>query len=570
MMSRHLNESDTRMEAYMTRPLTARPLVLALAVAFPAAFSLPAHAQQAPDAGQSLQQLSPREIAPSRPGPAVALPPARIESVLPGGADVIVSRLRFTGNTVLTSDALLATLGDVTGKSYDLAGLKALSSRVTDIYRAAGYPFARAYLPEQKLGSGELQIAVIEGRYGKIDGGLAQAWLSGLAPGAVVESQSLERTTLVLSDQPGIKIAPLMRPGQETGTGDLVINAQRTPGFGGDISLDNHGNRYTGAYRAAANLHYDSPFLWGDQLTARVLASDEKQWLGSLGYSAPLGTSGLRGQLRYSHTAYELGKDFSNLDATGTAKVSGVGLSFPLIRSQTANINVSGLYQHKKLNNKNGLAVSEDDKNSDSLTLSLGFDRRDSLGGGGVTYGTLAYMHGQLDLDATLAAADIASGQDTRGSFDKWNLDLALLRATGIDNFTLFGRLSAQWAGKNLDSSEGYSLGGASGIRAYPQGEGTGDEGWFVQLEARYKMGAFSPYVFHDTGRITYNANNAQLTTPANPNSRSLAGSGFGLRHSEGKFNLDASLAWRSHGGAPTSDPRDDKPRAWVVARYAF
>lgn len=428
----------------------ARPLALAIATAFCATLGA-AHAQQAPDAGQTLQQLNPRELAPSKPGPQVAVPQELPDTALPGGATVNVTAVRFSGNTVLASDVLLAALGDVTGKSHDLSGLKALANRVADVYRAAGYLFARAYLPEQNLGNGELEIAIVEGRYGKIDGGEAQAWFADLAPGAVIESRTLERATLILSDQPGVKIAPLMRPGQEPGTGDLVIDPRRTPGLGGDVSLDNHGNRYTGSHRAAANLRYDSPFLWGDQFTARVLASDENQWLGSLGYSAPLGASGLRAQVGYSHASYQLGKDFSTLDATGTARIGSAGLSYPITRSQTTNLNLSGLYQHKALNDKNGLAASDDSKKSDSLVLTLGFDRRDSLGGGGITYGALAYTTGRINLGAALEATDRTSAQNTRGSFDKWNLDLARVQTTGIDGFTLFGRLSAQSAGKNLD-----------------------------------------------------------------------------------------------------------------------
>lgn len=547
-----------------------RPLLLALVSALCAAVA-PVHAQQQPDAGQILQQLSPRELAPSQPGQVMVLPAALPDTALPGGAKVAVAAVRFKGNTALTSEALLAGLGEFSGQSYDLAGLKALANRVADAYRAAGYPFARAYLPEQKLAGGELLITIIEGRYGQVDGGEAQAWLADLKPGAVIESAALERSTLILDDQPGIKTAPLMRPGQEPGTGDLVANAVRTPGFAGDMSLDNHGSRYIGVYRATTSLRYDSPFMWGDQITARLLASDDNLWLGSLGYSAPLGASGLRGQVGYSHTAYELGKNFSNLNAKGTAKSSSLGLSYPILRSQQVNLNLSGVYQHKALNDKNGLAASDDDKNSDSLALSLGFDRRDNLGGGGITYGALAYNRGNLRLSSALAKADSESAQNTRGSFDKWNLDLARIQATSVSGVSLFGRLSAQRAGKNLDSSEGYSLGGAQGVRAYSQGEGTGDEGYLVQLEARHQMGSLAPYVFYDAGRVTVNANNAQLTTPSNANSRSLAGSGLGVRYSAGRLSVDAALAWRTKGGRPADlNERDAKPRAWVVARYAF
>lgn len=531
----------------------------------------PVHAQQPPDAGQILQQLSPRELAPSKPGPVITLPAALPDTALPGGAKVTVSVVSFAGNTVLTSEALIAALGEFSGQSYDLAGLKALASRVANAYRAAGYPFARAYLPEQKLGGSELLITIVEGRYGQVVGGEAQAWLADLKPGAVIESAALERSTLILDDQPGIKTAPLIRPGQEPGTGDLMANAVRTPHFSGDVSLDNHGSRYIGLYRATASLRYDSPFMWGDQITVRALASDDNLWLGSLGYSAPLGASGLRGQVGYSHTAYTLGKDFSASNANGTAKTSSLGLSYPILRSQQVNFNLSGVYQHKELNDKNGLAASNDDKKSESVALSLGFDRRDNLGGGGITYGALAYSRGRLQLSSGLATIDSTSAQNTRGNFDKWNLDLARMQATSVSGVSLFGRWSAQRAGKNMDSSEGYSLGGAQGVRAYSQGEGTGDEGYFVQLEARYQMGNLAPYVFHDVGRVTINANNAKLTTPSTANSRSLAGSGLGVRYSEGPLSVDAVLAWRTKGGPPADlNERDAKPRAWVVARYAF
>ena len=268
-------------------------------------------------------------------------------------------------------------------------------------------------------------------------------------------------------------------------------------------------------------------------------------------------------------SAYTLGKDFSASNASGTAKTSSLGLSYPILRSQQVNLNLSGVYQHKALNDK--MDASDEDKKSDSARLSLGFDRRDNLGGGGITYGALAYSRGYLQLSSVLAAADSLSAQNTRGSFDKWNLDLARMQATSFSGGTLFGRLSAQRAGKNLDSSEGYSLGGAQGVRAYSQGEGTGDEGYFVQLEARYQMGSLAPYVFHDAGRVTVNANNAQLTLPSTANSRSLAGSGLGVRYSEGPLSVDAALAWRTKGGRPADlNERDEKPRAWVVGRYAF
>ena len=136
--------------------------------------------------------------------------------------------------------------------------------------------------------------------------------------------------------------------------------------------------------------------------------------------------------------------------------------------------------------------------------------------------------------------------------------------------FTLFGRASSQWANKNLDSSEGYSLGGANGVRAYPTGEGNGDGGWFAQFELRYAIGDFSPYIFHDVGRVQINTDSADLSPAVANNSRTLSGSGVGLRYQRGSWSADVSAAWRLEGGDPTSDTRNRNPQVWVSTGYKF
>jgi hemolysin activation/secretion protein len=532
----------------------------------------PSFAQQAPDAGRTLQETLPPTLEAPRPAPDVTLTPPAETEVQPGGAKVTLSGIQLTGNSVFDEATLLAILGDFQGQSFDLAGLQALARRISEHYRAAGYLFAHAIIPAQHLEDGVLTLQIIEGRYGKVEAtGVmaqsAQGYLSPLSQGSLIEASALERATLLLNDLPGIKATPIMRPGETMGTGDLLVEVSRDELFTGQIGFDNHGNRYTGQYRGRLDLQANSPFFLGDQFKGQFLYTNENLWLGSVNYSLPLGYSGLRGDVGYSHTYYELGKDFKNLKARGTAKVSSAGLSYPVIRSRDANLNLSAKFQHKDLEDRQDATASRNTKQSDVLPISLQFDRRDAYG---ITYGNLTYTAGRLKLDAALEAADIASGTDTRGHFGKWNLDLARLNTTPIDKLTLFGRLSSQWASKNLDSSESFILGGANGVRAYPQGEGNGDEGWFVQLEARYRLGNVEPFVFHDEGRVRINADPGRITPAVTNNTRSIAGSGLGVRFAQGAFSLEAAAAWRTKGGAPQSDTKDDKPRLWATAGYRF
>jgi hemolysin activation/secretion protein len=544
------------------------PLALALAIAFPVSVL----AQQAPDAGRTLQEQQQQPSLPPAQGKAIDIQTQAASPTLPGGQQVVLHNVSFKGNTLFSEEQLIAALGEVKGKSYDLAGLKTLANNISAYYHGQGYPFARAFLPPQALGDGNLQIEVVEGRYGQVQvqgDERAKKFLSALPAGSVIRSNELERTTLLLDDLPGVKIYPVIRPGQEVGTGDLDVRVERTAPITGSIALDNHGNRYTGEYRTQANLQWNSPFLFGDQFNAGLLLSDELMWLSSLSYSLPVGTSGLRAQVGYAHTYYELAKEFDSLDAHGTAKISSAGFSYPLVRSQRSNLTLSTTYQHKELNDKQDVAGTSDSKSSNSLPVTLAFDRRDSFGGGGVTYGSASYTWGDLDLDQGLLSTDRSSGQNTQGNFNKFNLDIARLQALPA-GFSLFGRFSGQWADKNLDSSESFSLGGAYGVRAYPSGEGNGDEGWLAQLELRYSAGAFAPYAFYDAGRSTINAKTDGLTTAVTNNHRSIAGAGIGLRYQRNNWNLDASVAWPTQGGDAQSDSANRDPRAWLRLSYNF
>lgn len=524
-----------------------------------------AWAQTAPDAGQTLQQLTPPQATPRESRPLDLQAPSA-SPVAPGGAQVALSAIQFSGHTVFGTPDLSALLADALGQRLDLAGLRALAERVTTRYREAGYPFARAYLPPQDMANGVLRIEVVEGRYGQVQArhpdaavaAQAQRFLAPLQPDTVIATAALERATLLLDDLPGVRTTPVMRPGQKVGTGDLDVAVQVDQPRVADIGYDNHGNRYSGYHRLRASLSLNSPFVLGDQIALRGLLSDEGLWLGSVAYSRPLGGDGWRGQIGYAQTAYDLGREFDSLGANGHAKVFTLGVSQSIVRSQKLNLQWSALYQHKRLQDNRDTAGTVERKRSDTLPLTLQFDRRDSLGLGGITYGVVGWTAGRLRLDPALAAADT---NNTRGAFGKLNLDLTRLQSLA-PALTLTGRLQGQWANRNLDSSEKMALGGAQGVRAYPTGEGNGDEGWLAQVELRYQMGPYAPYAFYDAGHIT---SLAEPPAGVANSRRDLAGAGVGLRMQRGPWTLDTALAWRTDGGAPQSDGgRDARPRLWL------
>ncbi len=542
------------------------PVAAALLVAVTGAAS----AQQAPDAGRLLRENAEPTLQAPPPAPAITIKQSD-QRPAAGGAKVKLTSIAITGNTVFSQAVLLALLKDHDKEALDLAGLDALAAKLTAHYQAAGYPFARAYLPQQAIDDGKLSIAIVEGRYGQvkatgepafIEG--AQGFLSPLQPGQVITSAALERATLLLNDQPGAKVEPLVRPGQDVGTGDLIVDVQRYQPYSGDIGVDNHVNRFTGRQRARLNLNANSPFMLGDQVTLQSLVTEEGMWFGALGYNAPLGSSGLRGRIGYTHSYYALGSDFSSLQASGTADVFSAGLSYPLLRTQRANLTLATSVEHKQLHDVQRTTSSDGRKSSNVLPLSLSFDMRDRIGRAGLTYGTLTAAAGYLSLDSALSTTDAASARSA-GSFTKLNLDVARIQSV-TESVDLYGRVASQWAGKNLDSSEKFGLGGINGVRAYPSGEGYGDSGVLAQIELRHSMGDWMPFAFFDAGSIRIN----QQRWSTSNNQRSIAGPGFGLRYVHGAWNGGVTLAWRTNGGTSSSDAQAGSPVLWANLQMRF
>lgn len=78
---------------------------------------------------------------------------------------------------------------------------------------------------------------------------------------------------------------------------------------------------------------------------------------------------------------------------------------------------------------------------------------------------------------------------------------------------SLYAGVRGQLAFDNLDSSEKIQLGGAYGVRAYPEGEAFGDTGYIATLEARLALGSllgdrlpgqFEFFTFVETGAVRF------------------------------------------------------------------
>jgi len=538
----------------------------------------------APDAGQVLEQtrqplrLPPPEepVLPRPPEPKPALP------VTPQ-LKVTVQQFSFTGNTIYSEAQLQRVVEEFIGKELDFEGLNEAATKVRAFYRSRGYFLAQAYLPQQAIRNGRVQIGIIEGRVGEVEldkrpgTHIADRLLLGILgthfkQGQIITETGLERPLLIINDLPGAQVTSEIRPSKTMGAADLRVNvSQEGRRFDGFVDADNYGNRFTGEYRIGSSLNWNAPLGYGDQASFRGFVSDEGMWFTRFAYLIPVGYYGTRLGVSYSKFEYRLAKDFADLKASGEGEVKSIYAFHPIVRTRNSNFIAQVSYEDKKLVDRIRSTASLEEREISDYKLGFVGDFRDAVLGGGLNAYAATYTHGNLGIaPPSVLALDIGpTGHSTYGDFGKYNVDGRRLQRI-TDSANLLLSASGQYATKNLASAEKFSLGGPNGVRAFPVGEATADIGLLVTTELRYIWpgvkafgGDLTLLAFYDHGWARINQ------TPLgcdNENNRSLGGYGAGvLAGQDGNFIVRASAAWKSHG-VVQSDPAVRVPRVWVQA----
>ncbi|MEO8021907.1 ShlB/FhaC/HecB family hemolysin secretion/activation protein [Polaromonas sp.] len=536
-------------------------------------------AQQLPGAGSQIQQLPPVPV-PQKAAPEIRIQegPAAPGKSAPSTEKILVKSLQVTGSRVFSEAELLGLTGFVSPSELTLGELQAMAARITDHYRKNGYFVARAYLPAQSIKDNAVTIAVSEGQYGKIvlnnqtdlSDALVLNILGGVNSGDPITNDTLENRLLLLSDIPGVKVKSTLVPGETPGSSDLIVDI--TPGqrISGSVDVDNAGNRYTGEYRLGGTVNINNLLGQGDVASLRAVTSGSGLNYGRASYQMQFGkaTAGVA----YSRLAYELGKEFAPLQANGTAEVASIYGSYPLIRSRGTNLNAGLSYDHRTFQDRIDVIPSVVDKKANVLTGSLYGNHQDSLGGGGVSAFSLGLSAGNLDIETPSALAADAASARTNGSYGKLAFSLSRLQRV-TDTLSLFAGINGQLASKNLDASEKMVLGGMDGVRAYPQGEAFGDQGYLVNIEARLLLpkperlpGQIHLIGFIDSGSVTIN----KSPWAAGNNHRNLGAYGLGLTWGEpGNFAIRTYYA-RKLGNEPANSAPDKSGRFWIQAIKYF
>ena len=559
-----------------------RKIAVILALAILPATAYAAGPIQPYDIGRVLDQVKEKPVVPAKK-------PAQIENELPPsaaparpetGTQVTVKAFRITGATVFSDSELQKILAPFKERQMSLGQLQQASAAITGYYHEKGYFVAYAYLPPQEIKDGLIQIAVLEGRVDKvrvkraektrISNDLILRGLRGVEHDSVISGDLLENRLLLLNDLPGLEVSADLQPGSTTGSADLVLNVKEKGPLSLSLNTDNYGNRFSGEYRGGATVNLNDPLGMGDQLTLYGLSAGEGLNTGKLSYLMPYGRYGTRLGASYSYLHYKLDDIFQALNQNGTSQLTSVFVTQPLAVNRSLSLYAQFGYDYKSYQDEVQGVTSSKHVNGGNAGLLM--NAQDGLAGGGVSTLSLAVSGGSLHLDPELESADSAHA-GTAGMFGKANLNLTRLQTLSPGSSFLYLSFDGQQAFKNLDTTEKYSLGGPAGVRAYPGGEASGDNGFVASAEIRQNLSFLKASVPGDIQLVGfYDAGLAQMNDEAfnggDKRTQSRQGAGLGFNWMlAGNFSLRTSAAWTT-GGVPAkiSDGTDRAPRCWFQA----
>ena len=441
--------------------------------------------------------------------------------LLKEGEKVKVTSFVFTGNKIITTEDLESFVKKYIGTELTFDEINQAVVSISILYEQKGY-LAQATLPEQNITNGIIQVNILEAHFG---GTTYLPMGNGEKPyvresrvmdivypsskvNGPLDLKRLERGILLANDLPGIGVGANLKPGLEVGHTDVEVQIENRARFSTLILADNYGSRATGYERVLVSANLFNPLRLGDDLNATILKTAGTEYM-RVDYSMPVGNNGLRIGSNATYLEYKvITIEYKSLEPVGHSAGFGLEASYPIYRSRDRNLNLDFDYDTKVFQNNTNTEVTSD-YYTRIFSTSLSGDFVDQwLLDGATNNAKFIFDHGKNDLKTSQNFATDISNSHTHGIFNR--AQFSFRRDQFLKNdYTLVIKGSGQWTDHNLDSSQKFYLGGPTGVRAYPASEGSGSEGYLLNLELKKDLPFnLTGSIFYDEGYVRQNVDN--------------------------------------------------------------
>ena len=461
---------------------------------------------------------------------------------------------------------LVTLLQEGMGKGKTIADLRRTVDALTTYCRTHGYPAAAAYLPPQDSPDGTVVLRIIPGRYDEITidnrsrlkTPVAQRIIAALKADDIITTDKLETALYSVSDATGARAVGVLSPGREFGTSKLTVRIEDSKGSNTIFYVENYGSPSTGRYRYGLQETLYDPSGTGDKVNVGGLISNGSLRNFYANYETVVGRGGSTLGVGISRMNYEVGGQLAKIGAEGKSTTVTIFGRVPIFHQTNRSLALRYGYNYRDLEDDITAFDLEGKKHTHSIYAGLVGSQQS--GGLSLDYSTNVTL-GTLSYDSFYSTVLGMVNNVDEGTYAKLEADLTAVQQIGHATDFLV-KVSGQKASRNLDSSEEFYLGGPNGVRAYAQGEGSGDEGVLGTAELRYHtpVRGLTLSTFYDTGVVRV----SKSPVGEGDNRVSLRGWGIGAAYSApGDWFARLDYARRIGSDSSVAPKNNARGRVW-------
>nr|WP_269811600.1 ShlB/FhaC/HecB family hemolysin secretion/activation protein [Buttiauxella ferragutiae] len=418
--------------------------------------------------------------------------PAVTEPVTRAGPCFNIHSININNATLLSDKKQTEFKKSYINQCIGMDKITQLTRDISDWYIQKGYIISRAFITEQDLSQGELNIAVMEGRLEKIRlEGSSSRQLYMAFPGLEGEilnlrdiEQGMEQINRLRSNPVQIEILPGSKPGYS------IVNLTATPEFplGLSLGFDNSGQKSTGTGQLNGALTgnnllgiADKWFISGAR-SSDFSDSHDAQSVQA-GLSVPYGYNLFDYSYSWSNYLSTINNNGFGWASTGDSQSHRFTASRVLFRDGDIKTGASvGLTHQISRNYLNDVLLDSSSRKLTSLLFGLNHTQK--------IFGGVATLNPTFSHGVPWLGAENDHGKNDalpKAEFKKWSVNGSFQRPVANDLWWLTS-FYGQWSPDRLYGSERLTIGGESSVRGFKEQYLSGDNGGYLRNELNYVL----------------------------------------------------------------------------------
>ncbi|WHU85634.1 ShlB/FhaC/HecB family hemolysin secretion/activation protein [Pantoea agglomerans pv. betae] len=403
-----------------------------------------------------------------------------------------INQISLQQANLITPDTQKRLVAPYINQCLSLDRINQLVRAISEWYVQRGYITSRAFLTEQNLSHGTLNITVLEGKLEAIHLQGASARQLNMAfptrAGRILNlrdiEQGMEQINRLRTTPVQIEIIPSTQPGYS------IVNLTSTPEFPLTLvlNMDNSGQRSTGIGQLSGSLVgndllgvADRWFVSGGRSSAFSDWRDAQNF--QAGVSVPYGYGLL--DYSYSWSNYHSRFNANSFDwySNGDNISNRLSGSWVLFRNGQIKTGLQvGLNHYVSHNWLNETLLQSSSRKLTSLQI--GFNHTQKIAGGVATLNPML-SRGMPWFDAE---SDKGKSDDfPKAEFRKWSVSSSYQRPVTQKMWWL-SSFYAQWSPDRLYGSERLTIGGENSVRGFKEQYLSGDVGGYLRNELNYSL----------------------------------------------------------------------------------